>query len=64
MEAQLKARKAALQEEFDTVTSEIKTLSEEGSKLNKRLSELRARQVQISGAYQEVKNLLDTPKKK
>jgi|TARA_Y100000034_G_scaffold123778_1_gene171069 hypothetical protein len=63
-QAKLEARKEALVDEFQILSKEGATLIEQGKEMNRRISTLQARQVEIRGALHEVRSLLgeDTSK--
>jgi hypothetical protein len=60
----LEDRKVELEKEFNALEDERKKLVEDGKKLNQRLSEIRAKQLQLQGSFAEVDRLLkeDEPK--
>jgi len=61
----LEQRKAELEKEFQALTEEQTKLLEDGKVLNKRLNEVRAKQLNLQGAFAEVQKLLgEEPKKK
>lgn len=55
--AKLKERKAILEKEFSMLNNEQEQLVWQGKVLNKRLSEIRARQLQLQWSFTEVKEL-------
>jgi hypothetical protein len=54
----LEERKIELEKEFKTLAIENEKLIENGKTLNKRMSEIRARQLELRGAFAEVSKLL------
>ena len=56
--ATLESRKAELEKEFKLLDQEQEQLIEQGKVINKRLSEIRARQLQLQGSFAEVNELL------
>lgn len=60
VKAKLEERLKVLQEEFNALEAKRKEAVESRTNLDKAISEIQARQVQLKGAFQEV-NLLLTP---
>ena len=54
----LEARLKELKEEFDSLDKEREKLTEEGKRINQKLSEIRTRQLQLQGSYSEVSKLV------
>lgn len=51
------ARKKELENENNQLNEEFKKLKEQGAVINRRVSEIQARQLQLQGAYQELLNI-------
>ena len=60
----LEERKEALAKEYEALGKENQKLNEEGKKINQRLSEIRAKQLSLKGAYDEIISLIDKPEAK
>lgn len=58
VKAKLLDRKQAVEQEFKLLGEEREKLIEQGKVLNQRMSAIGARQAQLQGAFQEIKNLL------
>lgn len=58
IKVRLEERKIAIENEFAALKQENDDLLEKGKFINKRLSEIRARQSQLQGAYKEVSDFL------
>lgn len=54
----LKERKESLTKEFNLLTNEQEKLVEQGKVMNKRLSEIRALQLQLQWSFKEVESML------
>ena len=62
MSDSLEARKKALEQEFSTLQAEDTKLGEQIKAFTQRRSAIRDRQLQLSGAFQELKALLNPAK--
>lgn len=58
IDVDLKARKKVLEDEFNQLNNEKDKLVEQGKVMNRRLSEIQARQLELRGSYQEVSTML------
>lgn len=63
IKAKLEARLKVLQEDFNKLGEEQKTLNEQLKKIQQRMSQIQAEQIGINGRAAEVQELLDTPTK-
>lgn len=59
MKEKLETRKAEIQKEFDALNGEFKKLNEQGAEIDRRLSEIRAAQIRLQGAFSEVTKSLE-----
>ena len=59
--AKLANRKKAVTDEFDALIKTRAELQEQRTNLDRQLSEIQARQVQLQGAYQELEALINPP---
>lgn len=59
MRAKLEARMEEVKKEFDALTAKFKELSEQRDGLNRQLSQIQARQIELKGSAQELEKLLN-----
>lgn len=56
--AKVLERKSAIEKEFKELEARVNLLNSQGAEINRQLSLTKSRQIQLQGAYAEVKNLL------
>ena len=61
MREKLEERKKKLTEEFDALTNAENDFVEQRKQIDKKLSEIRVRKIQLQGSYAEVEELLKPP---